>query len=85
MSILNSQSEWSPAGAEHCVLHFRRGAVQGADDLWSKLKSIQLPNWLLPHNSAPGMNSMAEIANMQRIRQRSAHTDDGGRLLWEAQ
>jgi hypothetical protein len=31
------------------------------------------------------MNSMAEIANMQRIRQRSAHTDDEGRLLWEAQ
>jgi hypothetical protein len=41
LSILKSQSEWSPSGAEHCVLHFRRGALQGADDLWSKLRSIQ--------------------------------------------
>jgi hypothetical protein len=34
---------------------------------------------------APDANSRAEIANLLRIRQRSAHTDDEGRLLWEAQ
>ena len=37
------------------------------------------------HISAPNVNSRAEIANMQRIRQRGARIDDEARLLWEAQ
>ncbi len=37
------------------------------------------------HSGAPNANSRAEIANRQRIRQRSAHTYEEGRLLWEAQ
>ena len=34
---------------------------------------------------APDVNSRVEITSMLIIRQRSAHTDDEGRLLWEAQ
>ena len=37
------------------------------------------------HIGAPNVNSRAEIANMQRIRQRGARIDDEARLLWEAQ
>ncbi len=37
------------------------------------------------HIGAPDVNSRAENVSMPRIRQRSAHTDDEGRLLWEAQ
>ena len=37
------------------------------------------------HIGAPDVDSRAEIANMLRIREGSAHTDDEGRLLWEAQ
>jgi len=37
------------------------------------------------HIGAPDVNSRAENASMLKIRQRCAHTDDEGRLLWEAQ
>ena len=37
------------------------------------------------HIGAPDVNSRAEIADTQGIRQRSAHTDDEGRQLWEMQ
>ena len=36
---------------------------------------------LVPHVGAPDVNSRAEMANMQRIRPRGAHTDNEGRLL----
>ena len=35
-----------------------------------------------PRIGIPDVNSRAEIVNTQGIRQRSAHTDDEGRLLW---